>query len=1303
MAKKQDAELKPKKVSASKQAWRVTQKVVRSISAFALALCMCPLYAFAGDGGDGVDGPAPIEQVIEQDSQQGSDVTTGGDSGSGGDEGVGSGDSSGPAEGDEPESPVDEPAGASSTGTTSDIIPVDDNDTGNITIDENGTDNITGGDEPKPEPVPGDRAVYVAQIGDQQYTSLADAVAAANSGDTIKLLDDIAVDSYVEITKTLTIDLAGKTLSRNGNALLNPMGSGVTLTVKDSSGGGKVTSKYPVYVESGASFVLESGTLLSGVDGGSAIYASGSGTVTINDGTLTTTGTGSFTVAVFETCTLVVNGGTIQATGPDSVAISDNGNAGNAVTMTINDGTITSQSDIAIYKPGAGTLTLNGGTITGGTGVYVKSGMLVVPNNSTVSVTGTGAKVDFNHNGNGALSTGEAVVIENCNYPGGAPEANIQGGTFSSQNNVAIASVAWNDPASDANEAPITGFVSGGKLTGASSVDTDILAEGKVIDASGNVVDETTPVTTYVAQIGDQQYTNLVDAFAAAQGGDTITMLSDENIDVTGYALTVTAGKSITLDLNGHTVVGSCAESGTSALIRNLGTLTINDSAGNGKLIGGADPTWTWDGSDDYSGSYASNLIHNEGTLVVNGGTLYNASSGSAAYAIDNYGSGKVTINGGTVDAKKASAIRMFYNNGGSVTVTGGTIGHYNSDTDCSYMGIQVMYGTNADVTISGGTIAGMYALYSNGSGDSSVNISDGTFIGYIGFAAAGPSDVSISGGTFDSWVGTWSETLTGFISGGTYSVKPDQACCAEGYVPAANADGTFTVVLGFTVTFDSAGGTAVAPVGVPAGQKLTEPTAPSKEGMVFAGWTLNGAPYDFNSAVNGDITLVATWTDPVAKIGDQQFASLQAALDAAQDGDTVTLLADATQDANYAGTGAVTLDLNGKTLTGTLSAWNGDLTVQGGTITGFLNAYDASTVNLAADATVNGEVVVWGDGVAGETGCKTPTLNVYGTITNSGDAAIATNGTDMSGAIINIHEGATVTSTDDIAIYQPSGNVNVTGGTITGATAIYTKSGALNISGGTVTGNGAAVDYSFYGNGAYATGDAVVVENCAYPNGAPTANITGGTISSANASGIAAYATEGNELASVISTSNTITTPANEVWVADGQGYKLAVTVTVTFVTDKGEVPAAQVIGAGTTATQPTAPTAEGFVFAGWFAPEASTAFDFSTPITGDLTLTAKWDTAVARIGDTHFATLQDAVDAAQAGDTITLLPEAATDRVIKGNGVQIKAPVTKDITIDFNGLTYDIDGDLVGSTGSVTQAFHFEAGSKVTLKNGA
>ena len=64
-----------------------------------------------------------------------------------------------------------------------------------------------------------------------------------------------------------------------------------------------------------------------------------------------------------------------------------------------------------------------------------------------------------------------------------------------------------------------------------------------------------------------------------------------------------------------------------------------------------------------------------------------------------------------------------------------------------------------------------------------------------------------------------------------------------------------------YTVTFDSDGGSAVASQSVVSGGIATEPTAPTKPGYAFSGWTLSGSAYNFSTAVTGNITLTATWT----------------------------------------------------------------------------------------------------------------------------------------------------------------------------------------------------------------------------------------------------------------------------------------------------------------------------------------------------------------------------------------------------------------------------------------------------------
>ena len=64
-----------------------------------------------------------------------------------------------------------------------------------------------------------------------------------------------------------------------------------------------------------------------------------------------------------------------------------------------------------------------------------------------------------------------------------------------------------------------------------------------------------------------------------------------------------------------------------------------------------------------------------------------------------------------------------------------------------------------------------------------------------------------------------------------------------------------------FTVTFDTDGGSEIAPVTVAEGDVVEMPEEPTKDGYLFDKWTLDGEPYDFDTPVDADITLKATWT----------------------------------------------------------------------------------------------------------------------------------------------------------------------------------------------------------------------------------------------------------------------------------------------------------------------------------------------------------------------------------------------------------------------------------------------------------
>ena len=63
-----------------------------------------------------------------------------------------------------------------------------------------------------------------------------------------------------------------------------------------------------------------------------------------------------------------------------------------------------------------------------------------------------------------------------------------------------------------------------------------------------------------------------------------------------------------------------------------------------------------------------------------------------------------------------------------------------------------------------------------------------------------------------------------------------------------------------FNIRFDSKGGSSIPLSTIQLGEKITEPTAPTKDAYIFKGWTLNDSLYDFNIRPSANITLSALW-----------------------------------------------------------------------------------------------------------------------------------------------------------------------------------------------------------------------------------------------------------------------------------------------------------------------------------------------------------------------------------------------------------------------------------------------------------
>ena len=237
---------------------------------------------------------------------------------------------------------------------------------------------------------------------------------------------------------------------------------------------------------------------------------------------------------------------------------------------------------------------------------------------------------------------------------------------------------------------------------------------------------------------------------------------------ITRDQITIPAGKTLTLNLNGHSIRGEKACTESFAMIDNNGTLIIT---GNGTIsfkdTSAGDPNFGW-------GSYT---IHNKGTLIVENGTIEHLGEQAFAThmicAIFQY-CGSTTINDGTISTPNYRSARLWK---GDMTINGG-------DFD-GQLWVQAVDNT-AELTINGGTFA------PRGRDGSSVFITnDQRTVG-----------LTVTGGYFNTKIGSSNTTNftsgSGMITGGTFTEAAKTNTKAEllatGYQFVANGDGTYDV-----------------------------------------------------------------------------------------------------------------------------------------------------------------------------------------------------------------------------------------------------------------------------------------------------------------------------------------------------------------------------------------------------------------------------------------------------------------------------------------------------------------------------
>lgn len=547
--------------------------------------------------------------------------------------------------------------------------------------------------------------------------------------------------------------------------------------------------------------------------------------------------------------------------------------------------------------------------------------------------------------------------------------------------------------------------------------------------------------------------------------------------------------------------------------------------------------------------------ISNSGTLTIEGsGVIDSVLHGKAA--LYNQRGGTVILNGGTYlrsqengSNKDTSGGNSYYNlvNLGKMTINDGVevrqTGNYSSMVENGFYN-----GTNETVspklTINGGTFSGGLNTVKNDDrgvleiiGGSFSNVSQAVILNW--------NQTTIEGGTFQANTGAEAVIYNGYINdtmdrgtltieGGHFIGVDDVAVIREMTGGAASIgsvtinDGTFETGSGQLIQLESANENK-AKISIVKGQFTTSNTESKKK---LANYVDPSSKYD---AVAGTVAAL-TKKEAAASIDGKYYASLADAITAAQAGDTIKLESEVQAAAYTEIRKVLIIDFNGHTMTSAGGGFDvyADLTLKGGTLDAAIWCVwvqNGATVNIEKDMTLNADLntektdkpaVV----VEGSDSASPSVVNIEGTVTARNNFAVSGNGTEGKGnVIINIKDGANI-STNESAVYMPNTwKLNISGGTITGATGIYIKSGTTNITGGTIIATGEEAAYEYKSGGANSTGQAVVIDKCAYPGGTPNVTISGGTFIAEKASSAIGSYTGGNDAG----------TPAVEKFVAAG------------------------------------------------------------------------------------------------------------------------------------------------------------------------
>lgn len=506
------------------------------------------------------------------------------------------------------------------------------------------------------------------------FKNITSANAGAVDGDTITLINDVEPSARVSISKSLTLDLNGYSITydETRNSDLISIEAGVEVVIKNSNTQkeSKIVTNYRddvsntyynAIISKGSDLTVENVT----------IDAAGNGIVFF--GSLTPVAASEAAPDTFNT--LNMEGVKVSAY---AFALSGNGSsaedeAWSGTTINVTNSSLNSDQGCAIYQPQYGILNINGEEtfIEGSSGIEVRAGILNV---NAGTIRANWPEFAFSDNAGGGSSVDGAAIVVSQHSTNLPINVNLNGGTYSSISaggmsvyeadllndvatdkiEIAIDGGEYTQPVESEN---VKGFVENG--TFANAFDESFVAEGSVFypaeDGTYKVVTEeefeTVTDNAGAALMNGVVYASLAEAVAAVPTDGTqvtITLIdTDGDGVITAPGVKVEAGKNIIFDFNGLTynvtdTVGSAGTETNGFQLLSGSTVTMK----NGTIV-----------SDT-----AKILIQNYCNLTIDNMTLDMSDCAQVQYVIsNNFGSAVITGNTTIVAAPNQVAFDIYY------------------------------------------------------------------------------------------------------------------------------------------------------------------------------------------------------------------------------------------------------------------------------------------------------------------------------------------------------------------------------------------------------------------------------------------------------------------------------------------------------------------------------------------------------------------------------------------------------------------------------------------------------------------